>query len=55
MALAGVLLLLTIFGQRVFPVGATSAVPEPGAWLLLAVGIAGIAGLARRRRTSRGD
>ena len=32
-------------------VGAIAAVPEPGTWALLATGLAGIAGVARRRRT----
>ena len=35
-------------------VGTASTVPEPGTWALLATGLAGIAGVARRRRVTNG-
>jgi hypothetical protein len=39
---------VTIGAQALAP---TATVPEPGTWALLATGLAGIAGIARRRRT----
>ena len=33
-----------------FGVGATTTTPEPGTWALLATGLAGVVGVARRRR-----
>jgi hypothetical protein len=38
----------TTYGTSLFQL---APVPEPGTWALMALGLAGVAGLAKRRRT----
>lgn len=39
------------FGYDQMMVGTMAPIPEPSTWMLMAAGLAGVAGLARRRRT----